>query len=124
MDGRKLCPCVNARAKQEQQMNQFARSRSNGTRVVGLEREISAVSTESEAPSRKRNSRSKINFDDDKLISPRRDVATVAAALFEQFGREGALKRAANELMLARRARSRLRFKFWQAIADAIETMN
>ena len=56
-----------------------------------------------------------------KSISPRSDVNAVAAMLLRTEGAKLALKRAANERLGARRARSRRRFQFWLAVTAAIE---
>jgi hypothetical protein len=57
---------------------------------------------------------------DDKPISLRRDPRSVADMLLKEHGVEKALKRIASEKANARRARSRQRFQFWDAISQAV----
>jgi hypothetical protein len=59
---------------------------------------------------------------DDKPISLRRDPCSVADMLLKEQGVEKALKRVASEKANARRARSRQRFQFWDAISQALQT--
>jgi len=59
-------------------------------------------------------------MDNQKPISPRRDPRTVADMLLKEHGVEKALKRIASEKASARRARSRQRFQFWNAISEAL----
>jgi hypothetical protein len=59
---------------------------------------------------------------DDKPISLRRDPRSVADMLLKEQGAEKALKRVASEKANARRARSRQRFQFWDAISQALAT--
>ncbi len=106
-------------------MTEPIRSRSNGAslggRGQGDTRAAAPGPEDSEAPKARPARRTKGDGDGEKPISPRRDVCDVVDQLLRAHGPESALKRAALERASARRARSRVRFQFWLAIAEAFE---
>ncbi|MGO9742866.1 MAG: hypothetical protein ACLPN5_15420 [Roseiarcus sp.] len=106
-------------------MSESRRSRSNGASLGGRGRGDARAAApqpdESEAPKVRPARKTKGDGNGEKPISPRRNVCDVADQLLRAHGTESALKRAALERANARRARSRIRFQFWLAIAEAIE---